>query len=88
MKTAVHLSSFPQLAVQYDLASLYGVSLDAFNDNNRWTSILNDIKSNINLDDESRKSARISKLNRMADWELSEIEYEEKNMQKIKKNDK
>lgn len=78
MKTAVHLSSLPQAALYNDLDSLYGLnSSPADDDANRWTSIFNDIQTNINLDEKSMKSARITKLNNMAEWEIEEIEHEQ-----------
>lgn len=77
MKTAVFLSSLPQSALKYDLGSLHGLHSDKVNDTKQWTSILNDIKSNVNLSEESRKTARISKLNNMPEWELEEIEHEQ-----------
>lgn len=75
MKTAVFLSSLPQSALRNDLASLYGLNSEISSD--RWTSILNDIKTNVNLSDDSRKTARINKLNNMSDWELEEIQHEQ-----------
>lgn len=80
MKTAVHLSSLPQGALCKDLDSLYGLNLDRLNDDNTLigSSIFNDIQSNINLDEKSLKSARITILNNMAEWELDEIEHEQK----------
>lgn len=77
MKTAVHLSTLPQAALYNDLESLYGWNSIDSDDANRWSSITNDIQSNIHLDESSLKSARVSKLNNMADWELQEIEHEQ-----------
>lgn len=86
IKTAVFLSSLPQSSLQHDLSALYGSNFDK----NKWPLILNDIKTNISLSEESLKSARISKLNNMPEWELEEIEHEKnyaKNNQKqIDKN--
>lgn len=76
MKTAVYLSSLPQSAIQHDIGVLYGLNSDVLNERKRWESTLKDIKSYVNLDVESRKVARINKLNKMPDWELKEIEYE------------
>lgn len=76
MKTAVYLSSLPQSALQHDFGDLYGLNLDEFHNSKKWESTLKDIKSYVNLDVESRKVARINKLNKMPDWELKEIEYE------------
>lgn len=81
LKTAVCLSSFPQAALQHDLNAMNGMNLNV----DEWTSILTDIKSNINLEQESLKSARKSKLNNMPEWELKEIEHE-KNYAKSKQN--
>lgn len=72
IKTAVYLSSMPQAALQHDLSALNGTHLNA----EKWHAILADIKSNINLNGESLKSARILKLNNMPEWELDEIEHE------------
>lgn len=72
IKTAVYLSSMPQAALQHDLSALNGTHLNT----EKWSAILVDIKSNINLNDDSLKSARISKLNNMSEWELEEIEHE------------
>lgn len=72
MKTAIYLSSFPQWTLRHDLGTLHGDKLNE----NIWPFILNDIKSNINLNEKSLKSARISKLNNMPEWELEEIEHE------------
>lgn len=77
MKTAVHLTSLPQAALQNDLENLYGLRSIELDDASRWTSIFNDLQSNINLDEKSMKSARVTKLNNMADWELEEIEHEQ-----------
>lgn len=77
MKTAVYLSSLPQAALQNDLESLYGFNFIQSDDANRWTSIFDDIQSNIDLDEKSLKSARVTKLNNMAEWELQEIEHEQ-----------
>lgn len=86
MKTAVFLSSMPQSSLQHDLSISYGSNFDK----NKWPSILNDIKTNISLNEESLKSARISKLNNMSEWELEEIEHEKNyaknNPKKIDKN--
>lgn len=83
MKTAVFLSSLPQSALQHDLALLNEINMNKCTDTERWASILNDVKSNINLNDESLKRARISKLNHMADWELDEIEHEQNYVKKM-----
>lgn len=72
MRTAVYLSSLPQTALQHDLGVLNGINFDS----ERWPSLLNDIKTNISFDEESLKSARVSKLKNMAEWELEEIEHE------------
>lgn len=49
-------------------------------------SIINDIQSNIDLDEKSLKSARITKLNNMADWELEEIEHEQNYLKQQQQN--
>lgn len=79
MRTAVHVSSLPQAALQNDLSALNGTN----SSNDNWPLILTDIKSNISLNEESLKSARISRLNNMPEWELQEIEHE-KNYAKSK----
>lgn len=75
------MSSLPQSSLQHDLSVLYGTNFDK----DKWPSILNDIKANISLSEESLKSARISKLNNMPEWELEEIEHE-KNYAKNNRN--
>lgn len=72
LKRAVFFSSLAQSALQHDLSNLNGLKFDY----NKWPSILNDIKSNITLSDESLKSVRVSKLNNMPEWELEEIQHE------------
>lgn len=88
MKSAVYLSSLPQAALHIDLDSLYGLNLIQSDDANRWTSILSDIQSNIDLDEKSMKSARITKWNNMAEWELEEIEHEQNYMKAQQQNQK
>lgn len=81
IKTAVFLSSLPQSSLQHDLSVLHGSQFDT----DKWPSILNDINSNIFLNESSLKSARISKLNNMAEWELDEIEHEKNYAKKYTK---
>lgn len=80
IKTATFLSSLPQLALQRDLFNSYGSSVNKLIEveveADDWQTILNDIKSSINLNEESLKSLRISKLNNMSEWELEEIKRE------------
>lgn len=77
IKTATFLSSLPQLALQRDLFNSYGSSVnEAEIEADGWQTILNDIKSSINLSEESLKSLRISKLNNMPEWESEEIKRE------------
>lgn len=73
MKTAAFISSQPEAALHHDLNALDGSN---HLDQEKWQSILNDLKSNVSLNEESLKSARLLKLNNMPDWELKEIEYE------------
>ncbi|XP_031631735.1 uncharacterized protein LOC116345998 [Contarinia nasturtii] len=82
MKTAVYLSSMPESALQHDLSLLNGSHFDK----KQWSSILNDIKSNVSLSEESLKSARVSKLNKMSQWELEEIEHEKNYEERQKTN--
>lgn len=86
MKTAVHLTSLPQAALQNDLKNLHGLSSIDVDDASRWSSIFNDLQSNINLDEKSMKSARVTKLNNMAEWELEEIEHEQNYMKAQQQN--
>lgn len=80
LKTATFLSSLPQLALQRDLLNSYGSSVNKLNEvefeADDWQTILNDIKSGVNLNEESLKSLRISRLNNMPEWELDEIKRE------------
>lgn len=87
MKTAVHLSSLPQSALHYDLNAVNRFDFDQLYDTNRWKPILNDIKSNIHLNEETLKTARIFKLNNMSQWELDEIEYERKYDETLKQSE-
>lgn len=82
MQTAVHLSSLPQGALINDLNSLYRINANDTSDSFIDPSIINDIQLNIHLDEKSMKSARINKLNNMADWEIEEIEHEQNYMKK------
>lgn len=77
MKSAVHLSSLPQAALQNDLENLHGLNAIALCDAHGWESVFRDLQTNIYLDPKSLKSARVTKLNNMAEWELEEIEHEQ-----------
>lgn len=56
--------------------NLRGENLNILENADNYSSILKTIQSNIHLSAESLKSARVSKLNNMAAWELEEIEHE------------
>lgn len=87
MKTAVHISSLPQSALQYDLNSLYGVYTNNFIQTKLLPQILSEVRKNITVDPQTLKDERISKLNSMADWELDEIEREKEYAERIKQTD-
>lgn len=86
MKTAVHLSSMPQSALQYDLNNLYEIVSNDFAAK-LWPQIIADAKATIMLDQQSRKDERISKLNSMPAWELDEIEREKEYAKRTKQSD-
>lgn len=71
----MHLSSLPQLALRHDLNTLNGVAND---DSDRWQSILEDIKTNVQFDKQTLKERRLAKLNNMPAWEMDEYEREKR----------
>lgn len=83
IKTGTFISSLPQPALCYDLHNLRSSMEPSSNHTVNWSNILNDIKLNIGLNEESLKTSRISKLNNMAGWEMDELGREQ-NYQKNK----
>lgn len=87
VKNAVHISSIPQSAMQYDLNTLNEIkSTEAIN-TELWHNISRDIKNNINLSKEMLKEERVAKLNDMPDWELDEVRRENEYLARIHNND-
>lgn len=78
LKHAIHVSSMPSLALEYDLNTLNGIKND---DNERWQSILEIIRTNVQFDNETLKKRRIFALNNMAAWEQDEYEREQRHEQ-------
>lgn len=76
MKNAIHWSSFPQSALQYDLKTLNGFECVKEFENELWPGISMDMKKNINLSKEMLKAERVAKLKNMPDWELDEVRRE------------
>lgn len=73
---AIHLSTLPQSALQFDCNTLTGIRNVEKLKMELWPSILNDLKNNIQLSGEQLKAERISKLKNRPDWELDEMQRE------------
>lgn len=84
LKYAIHISSMPSLAMKYDLNTLNDVAND---DSELWKGILEVVRTNVQLDDETLKKRRIFRLNNMAAWEQDEFEREQRyEAEKLQKN--